>query len=73
MRFSVVAASTADFEAWVASVRKTGGTLDTNAFTELAKPRRAAGVPTFGTVAQGLFDSIAAGHNEMPMVHPKER
>ena len=70
MRFSLIATTRADFEAWLASVRQAGKTLDANSFADLSKPARARGVTTFGAVSMGLFDSIASGHTPTAAAQP---
>jgi cytochrome o ubiquinol oxidase subunit II len=61
MRFAVTAGSVAEFEQWLADVRKSGGALDSATFAELARPTRAGGELTFGTVPEDPFDAVAHG------------
>jgi cytochrome o ubiquinol oxidase subunit II len=61
MRFAVTAGSGEEFERWLAQVRERGGALDGAAFTELARPTRAGGEMTFGSVPADPFDAVARG------------
>jgi cytochrome o ubiquinol oxidase subunit 2 len=57
MRFIVKAVPAGDWEAWVAQVRGSGGTLDAAGFAALAKPGTAP--PTiYGSVTPRLFERI---------------
>jgi len=61
MRFAVTAGSVEEFERWFVEVRKSGGALDSASFAELARPTRAGGELSFGTVPEDPFDAIAHG------------
>jgi cytochrome o ubiquinol oxidase subunit 2 len=61
MRFTVDAVSDHDFAKWLANAKSAGSSLDTNTYTELAKPGTAVIPITFGTVASNIFDSVVNG------------
>jgi cytochrome o ubiquinol oxidase subunit 2 len=60
MHFAVEALPADGFAGWVAATRAGGGNLDAGRYAELAHPSRADAQATFGTVTQGLFDTIVA-------------
>jgi cytochrome o ubiquinol oxidase subunit II len=62
MRFTLVADTAAGFNSWVAQVRERGGTLDEATFAELARPTRAGGELTYGSVPEDPFEMAAHGH-----------
>jgi cytochrome o ubiquinol oxidase subunit II len=62
MRFALVADSAEGFTSWVAQVRARGGALDRATFAELARPTRAGGELTYGSVPQDPFEMVAHGH-----------
>ena len=51
MRFTLVADSSEKFRAGLHEVRSRGGVLDSATFAQLARPTRAGGELTYGTVA----------------------
>ncbi len=57
-RFAAVAMSKADFNAWVAEVRKSPKALDAAAYAELAKPSAPYPMTYYASVEPGLFDRI---------------
>jgi cytochrome o ubiquinol oxidase subunit II len=59
-QFEAIAASRADFDAWVAKVRQSQDTLDGAAYEELAKPSERHPVTYYATFEPGLFDRIIA-------------
>jgi len=58
MHFNVDAVAPASFSQWVASTRSAGPPLDSNTYTDLAKPSAAVMPFTYHSVAPGLFNSI---------------
>jgi cytochrome o ubiquinol oxidase subunit 2 len=62
--FEAIAASQADFEAWVAMVGRSQGTLDAAAYEELAKPSERHPVAYYASFEPGLFDRIIAKHGQ---------
>jgi cytochrome o ubiquinol oxidase subunit II len=62
MRFTVRAESSEEFAAWIAQTRKQGGVLNGPSFAELARPTRAGGELTYGSVSEDPFDTVAHGH-----------
>jgi cytochrome o ubiquinol oxidase subunit 2 len=58
MHFNVDAVAPASFSQWVASTRSAGPALDSNTYTDLAKPSAAVMPFTYHSVARGLFNSI---------------
>jgi cytochrome o ubiquinol oxidase subunit 2 len=62
MRFTLRAESGEDFATWVAKTREQGGVLDSTSFAELARPTRAGGELTYGSVSDDPFDTVAHGH-----------
>jgi cytochrome o ubiquinol oxidase subunit II len=62
MRFTVRAEAGEDFAAWVAQTHTRGGVLDGPGFAELARPTRAGGELTFGSVPDDPFETVAGGH-----------
>jgi cytochrome o ubiquinol oxidase subunit II len=62
MRFTLRAESSEGFATWVAKTREHGGVLDGASFAELARPTRAGGELTYGSVSDDPFDTVAHGH-----------
>ena len=62
MRFTLRAESGEGFAAWVAKTREHGGVLDGASFAELARPTRAGGELTYGSVPEDPFEVVAHGH-----------
>ena len=58
--FAAVATTQADFEAWVAQVRRGSDALDSAAYRVLARPSIAHPITHYGNVAPSLFDQIIA-------------
>jgi cytochrome o ubiquinol oxidase subunit 2 len=58
MRFVFHGMSAADFAAWVAEARSSGGTLDRATYAQLEKPSVREPVRRYGAVAPGLYDAI---------------
>ena len=61
MRFTVDAVSDGDYAKWLADTRSERRSLDTDTYTELAKPGTAVIPITYGTVAPNIFDSVVNG------------
>jgi cytochrome o ubiquinol oxidase subunit 2 len=61
MRFSVRAEPADGFATWIARTRGQGGALSDEAFAELARPTRAGGELTYGSVPQDPFAAVADG------------
>jgi cytochrome o ubiquinol oxidase subunit II len=61
MRFTLRAESGEDFATWVAKTRESGEVLDGASFAELARPTRAVGESTYGSVRDDPFDTVAHG------------
>jgi cytochrome o ubiquinol oxidase subunit 2 len=57
MRFETKAVPAAEFQAWVASTKAGGGTLDPVAYGRLARPSMAVKPQTFGSVTPRLFEA----------------
>ncbi|MEJ0028400.1 MAG: ubiquinol oxidase subunit II [Rhizomicrobium sp.] len=66
MRFDVLAESEDGFAAFVARAKAQGGLLDAAGYARLALPSQAVAPATYGAVAPGLFDVIAAGPMSAP-------
>jgi cytochrome o ubiquinol oxidase subunit II len=60
MRFMVNAVSDGGYEKWLADVHSAGRSLDTEAYTELAKPSAAVVPVTYGAVASNIFDNVVS-------------
>jgi cytochrome o ubiquinol oxidase subunit 2 len=58
MHFLFHGMSAADFDAWVAGARATGGALDRAAYRTLAAPSADEPVHRYATVESGLYDAI---------------
>ena len=58
--FQAIAASPADFDAWLAKVRQSPGKLDAAAYRELAVPSRGHPMTCYSAVEPKLFDTIIA-------------
>ena len=58
MVFKANATSTADFDAWVAKVKSSGGKLGLDNYSDLAKPSTKDPVKTFGNVEPVLYAAI---------------
>jgi len=61
MRFSLHVESAAGFATWIAHTRAQGRALNGTTFEELARPTRAGGELTYGSVADDPFQSVVAG------------
>src|ERR1700729_1290801 len=61
MQFSVRVESGDGFAAWIAHAHGQGGVLDASTFEELARPTRAGGELTYGSVSEDPFKSVADG------------
>jgi cytochrome o ubiquinol oxidase subunit II len=61
MQFTVRAESGKGFAAWIVEARQRGGVLNGSTFAELARPTRAGGELTYGSVVQDPFESVAGG------------
>ncbi len=62
MRFTLRAESGEGYAAWVAKTREQDGVLDGASFAELARPTRAGGELTYGSVPADPFDTVVHGH-----------
>ena len=62
MQFTLRAESGEGFTTWVAKTREHDGVLDGASFAELARPTRAGGELTYGSVPDDPFDIVAHGH-----------
>ena len=62
MRFTLVAGSAEEFNSWVSQVRERGGALDRATFEQLARPNRAGGELSYGSVPEDPFDMVVHGH-----------
>ena len=58
MRFKFHGKDAAGFDAWVATVKASGGALDRAAYVQLEKPTLKEPVRHFGSTDAGLFDAI---------------
>lgn len=58
MKFTARATSRADFETWVANVKKVPHHLTTAEYTHLATPSKNSAVAFYATTADGLYDTI---------------
>jgi cytochrome o ubiquinol oxidase subunit 2 len=58
MHFNVRAVSRDDFDVWILKVHSDGRALDSNAYSDLAKPSIGMATTTYGAVDAGLFDKI---------------
>ena len=68
MKFIAKAVSTAEFDAWVASIQKNTTTLDAKEYALLATPSANVSPLYFGGVQEGLFDRIVLHYEaSMPM------
>ncbi len=73
MKFDTVATpSESDFEAWVAEVKASGQTLDSQTYAALTEPSEDDPVTYYGSVKTGLFDEILMKymqhHGSTPLV-----
>jgi cytochrome o ubiquinol oxidase subunit 2 len=66
MHFEVAAVQPAAFTQWIDAAHAQGGSLDTAAYTALARPSRKDLPLTFGAVSGGLFEAIVANPGEAP-------
>jgi cytochrome o ubiquinol oxidase subunit 2 len=66
MRFDLVATTPAQFAQWLATARAGTSALDAASYAALAKPGVSASAATFGRVAPGLFEAVAAGSPRAP-------
>jgi cytochrome o ubiquinol oxidase subunit 2 len=62
MQFTLRAESGEGFAAWIAQTHAQGGVLNGPTFAELARPTRAGGELTYGSVAEDPFEAVAGGH-----------
>jgi cytochrome o ubiquinol oxidase subunit II len=62
MRFTLRAVSSEGFATWVAQTRERASVLDAASFTELARPTKAGGEVTYGSVSDDPFDMVTHGH-----------
>jgi cytochrome o ubiquinol oxidase subunit 2 len=62
MRFALRAESGNGFATWVTQTRERGGVLDGASFAELARPSKAGGELTYGSMLNDPFDMVAHGH-----------
>ena len=62
MQFTLRAESGKGFAAWVARTHSQGGVLNGSTFANLARPTRAGGELTYGSVAEDPFEFVAGGH-----------
>jgi cytochrome o ubiquinol oxidase subunit 2 len=58
MKFTAKALSEADYDAWLAKTKKSGGTLDEAAYNALRAPSDTGAVRYYGLVSKNLFESI---------------
>lgn len=63
--FDALAMSDADFQTWVAKVRKTGTALDDTSFAALRKPSVAEPVGYYTTVPKDFFSDLVASYMSM--------
>jgi cytochrome o ubiquinol oxidase subunit 2 len=70
--FEAIAASPAEFDAWVAKVKQSPNRLDAAAYRALAAPSRGHAVTYYSAVPPDLFDSIIAKytHGQAPAHRP---
>jgi cytochrome o ubiquinol oxidase subunit 2 len=61
MRFTLRAESAEDFAAWISQARAQSGALNGSTFAELARPTRAGGELTYGSVPADPFEAVAGG------------
>jgi cytochrome o ubiquinol oxidase subunit 2 len=73
MQFKVHAVPPQQFSAWAQSARGSGQVLDGRAYALLSEPTSYVKPTTFGNVAPGLFEAIAAGHAPQPQQLPHNR
>lgn len=77
MKFDTVAtASESDFEDWIAEVKASSQTLDSEIYETLTKPTENHPVTYYGSVKTGLFDDILMKymqhHGRTPLVMPDD-
>jgi len=58
MHFKTIATSRAEFDAWVARVRASGGTLDADTYRKLEQPSSKDPVKTYANVSPRLFQGV---------------
>jgi len=58
MRFTASASSQADYDNWIALARNSGGTLDANAYHQLAKPSVSPTTPMYSSVESDLYSRV---------------
>jgi cytochrome o ubiquinol oxidase subunit 2 len=61
MRFTLRAESAEGFAAWISQAHAQSGVLDGSTFAELARPTRAGGELTYGSVPVDPFEAVAGG------------
>jgi len=64
MRFTLRAESSKGFVAWIARTHAQGGVLNGSKFAELARPTRAGGELTYGSVVEDPFEFVAGGRTQ---------
>jgi cytochrome o ubiquinol oxidase subunit 2 len=69
-QFEAVAASQADFEAWIGKVRQSQDALDAAGYAELARPSERHPVTYYAAFEPGLFDRIVAKYAHDGMHSP---
>jgi cytochrome o ubiquinol oxidase subunit 2 len=72
MHFNVDAIPEERFAQWLSATRNAGPTLDSQSYSELAKPSQAVAPFTYRAVASGLFNSIlstGSPHNSTSVAH----
>jgi cytochrome o ubiquinol oxidase subunit II len=62
MRFTLRAASSEQYSAWLAQVQAGGGVLNEAIMAQLVRPTRASGELSYGSVTEDPFDMVAHGH-----------
>jgi cytochrome o ubiquinol oxidase subunit 2 len=73
MEFNVSSVSPQQFAAWVRSAHGAGQVLDGRSYAQLSRPSSYVKPMTFGAVAPGLFDEIAAGRAQRSEQLPHNR
>ena len=73
MEFNVNSVSPQQFAAWVQSAHGVGRVLDGRSYAQLSEPSSYVKPMTFGAVAPGLFDAIAAGRAQRSEQVPHNR
>jgi cytochrome o ubiquinol oxidase subunit 2 len=63
-QFRAIATTNEDFDAWVAKVKASSGTLDASTYEQLAKPSAKVPVTYYSGVEPNLFDTIIAKYRQ---------